>query len=344
MILWYIRRVSDARARRVAFTGAASFLGQNLIGVLEDDARIERIVAFDVQAPATAAAKTLYCELDLTRPLAPERMAEVLADQRIDTIAHLAFLSSPSHASAWAHELESIGTMHTLTAAEQAGVRKLVLWSQTVLYGAWPTNPNFLTEKHPLRARKVEGFFADKMDAESEALRFGAHRPGRVVTILRTAPILGPTVKNYVTRYLTPRLVPTLMGFDPLWQLLHEVDAVAAFKLAIERDLPGTFNIAGDGVLPLSTVIKLAGRATLPLPGPLAAPLVRAVWATRGTGAPAGFLDYLRYVCVADTTAAAREMGFRPAHTTREAVLDFASVQRLRDARLLADDDRTTEG
>ena len=37
-------------------------------------------------------------------------------------------------------------------AARHAQVRKLVLWSQTWLYGAHPSNPNFLTEKHPLRA------------------------------------------------------------------------------------------------------------------------------------------------------------------------------------------------
>jgi UDP-glucose 4-epimerase len=52
-----------------------------------------------------------------------------------------------------------------------------------------------------------------------------------VVTVLRLAPILGPTVNNYLTRYLGRRVVPTLMGFDPLMQFLHEVDALAAFKL-----------------------------------------------------------------------------------------------------------------
>ena len=332
--------MASTRGLRVAFTGAASFLGQNLIGLLEEDARVERIVALDVEPPASGAAKTLFCDIDLTRPLAAERIADALREQRVDTLVHLAFLASPSRAKAWAHELESVGTMATLSAADHAGVRKLVLWSQTMLYGAWPTNPNFLTEKHPLRARKTEGFFADKIEAEAEVRRFGERVPGRVVTVLRTAPILGPTVRNYLTRYLAQGFVPTLMGFDPLWQLLHEVDAVAAFKLAIDRDAPGTFNIAGDGVLPLSTVIKLAGRASLPLPGPLVGPLLAAAWATELAGAPPAFLDYLRYVCVSDTEHAETTMGFRPAHSTREAVLDYASAQRLRDARLLADGDR----
>ena len=81
----------------------------------------------------------------------------------MDTLLHLAFLSSPTHASAWAHELESVGTMHVLNAARRVTLRKLILWSQTILYGAHPTNPNFLTERHPLRADAEDPFFADKI-------------------------------------------------------------------------------------------------------------------------------------------------------------------------------------
>lgn len=324
------------RRRSVAFTGSSSFLGQNLVGLLEEDPQVKRIVSIDVEAPATAGAKTRHHAIDLTAPRDVDRLAQIFIDEGVDTVVHLAFLASPSHAEAWAHELESVGTLHALTAVRQAATRKLVLWSQTLLYGAHPTNPNYLTEKHPLRARKGERYFADKIEAEAEALRY-ASGEGKVVTVLRTAPILGPTVHNYLTRYLARRVVPTIMGFDPLVQFLHEIDAVAAFKVAIDRDVSGTFNVVGDGVLPLSTVIRLAGRLSLPVPGPLAGPMVGASWALQLADAPASFLDYLRYVCVADGERAERELGFRPAYGTREALLDYASAQRLRDASLLRD-------
>jgi UDP-glucose 4-epimerase len=160
--------------------------------------------------------------------------------------------------------------------------------------------------------------------------------PGSVVTILRTAPILGPTVRNYLTRFLSRRLVPTAMGYDPLWQLLHEVDAVAAFRMALLRDAPGTFNIVGGGVLPLSTIIRLAGRAPLPVPHPIAGLAAGALWIAQLGDMPRSFLDYLRYVCVADGDLAARKLGFRAAYSTREAVLDFANAERLREVRLLS--------
>ncbi len=321
--------------RTVAIVGAASFLGKNLIGLLEDDDRIERIVAIDVTAPNTAGAKTRTYEVDLTQPTSEERVAEILAAERADSLAHVAFLTSPVHGEAWAHEFESVGTMHLLNAVRQSPVRKLVMWSQTLLYGAHPTNPNFLSERHPLRARRGEPFFADKIEAEAEVERFAQRASGTVVTILRTAPILGPTVRNYVSRYLARRFVPTMMGYDPLLQFLHEADAIAAFKLALLRDAPGTFNIAAEGVLPLNTVIRLAGRVAIPIPHPIARPLATASWVAQFAEAPPSFLDYLRYVCVADGDKAAREMGFRPAYTTREALLDYTSAQRLRDARLL---------
>ena len=121
-------RTARSRARVVAVTGAASFLGTNLIGLLEEDERVDRIVAVDAKAPSTAGPKTRSYEVDFTQPTTEARLAEILAAERTDTVVHLAFLSSPSHATAWAHELESVGTMHVLVAARHAQIRKFVMW------------------------------------------------------------------------------------------------------------------------------------------------------------------------------------------------------------------------
>jgi UDP-glucose 4-epimerase len=304
---------------------------------LEEDERVRRIVSLDVTTPKTAGQKTRSYDVDLTLSASEDRVTEILAAEGADTLVHLAFLSSPAHAVAWAHELESVGTMHLLNAARRTDVRKIVMRSHTYLYGAYPTNPNYLTESHPLRARRAEPFFADKIAAESDILHYADGGRARVVTVLRTAPILGPTVRGYLGKYLGRHLVPTILGFDPLWQFLHEADAVAALKLAVDRDVPGIFNVVGDGVLPLSTVVKLAGRIALPVPRSVAKALVGALWLTQVAEAPPTLLDYLQYLCVADGDRAKRELGFAPAYTTREALLDFAGAQHLRDAHLLTE-------
>jgi len=324
-----------ARGRSVAITGADSFLGRNLIGLLEEDDGYGRLVALDVRRPRTAGAKTRFYEVDLTHPGVEARLAEILLAEGVDTVVHLAFLSSPTAAEAWAHELESAGTMHVLNACRQAPPDKLVMWSQTVLYGPHPSNPNHLTERHPLRGIRGSRFLADKIEAEREVSRFAEAHPDACVTILRLAPLLGPTVESWVTRWLSRRLVPTLMGFDPLVQFVHEMDAVAAFKLALDRRAPGVFNVVGEGVLPVSTVTKLAGRVSVPVPARVMRATASLLWTVNANEAPPHFVAFRRYLCVADGAEARRALGFVPACTTREAVIDFAGALRLREARLL---------
>src|SRR5262249_50590679 len=145
-------------------------------------------VAIDVRPPSTAERKTRFYEVDFTGASAEARLSEILVAERADTLVHVAFTSSPTHATAHVHELESVGTRYVLVAARQANVRKVVVWSQTLLYGAHPSNPNFLTEKHPLRAPATEPWFKDKIEAENETARFAERTPDAVVTILRTAP------------------------------------------------------------------------------------------------------------------------------------------------------------
>lgn len=325
----------------IALTGASTFLGKNLVGALEDDASVARVITISPRAAerggAAAGPKTRAYTVDLTSPSAAEAVSELLIAERATSLVHLAFLSAPTRATAWAHELEAVGTMHLLAGARHAPIEKLVTWSQTSLYGAHGTNPNFLTERHALRADPDEPYFADKIAAEREVEAFAARAKDVCVTVLRTAPIVGPTVQNFVTRYLADRVVITLLGFDPLWQFVHEMDAITAFKLALDRDVPGVFNVVGGGVLPLSAVVKLAARRTLPLFHPVAEALTSALWAAGTSPVPPSFLRYLRFVCVADGEQAARKLGFRPAYTTREALADWVSARGLRDAHLLQD-------
>ncbi len=323
--------------RRIAIVGARSFLGRNLIALLEDDPKVERLLAIDDEPtpPSLRDSGRLQSFVaDLTAPGAEAKLVAVLEQERIDTVVHVAFLDAPSHASAFAHELESVGTMRLVRALRRTQVTKVVLWSQTWLYGANPQNPNFLGEDAELGAPREEPWFADKIEAEKEFARFRDDHPEVTVTVLRTAPILGPTVDNLISRYLGRTLVPTLLGYDPVIQLLHEVDAIGALKWAVFRNVPGAYNIVGDGVLPLSVGIRLAARRPLPLPSAIAARVSSAMWLAQMGDAPTAFLRYLRYVCVADG-AKARAAGHRPTFSTREAILDFVGAQRLRDVHLL---------
>ena len=55
-----------------------------------------------------------------------------------------------------------------------------------------------------------------------------------------------------LTSYFSLPVVPTVLGFDPRLQFVHEDDGLDALRRATVGDHPGTFNVAGDGVLTLS--------------------------------------------------------------------------------------------
>jgi UDP-glucose 4-epimerase len=328
-------RRRGARGRSIALTGVNTFLGRNLVGLLEEDDAVARVVILDVKNRATPSKKSVFYEIDLTQPAVESRVAEILHAEQVDTLAHLALVANPTQATAWAHELESVGTMHVLAACRKHRLRKLVLPSSTLVYGAHPSNPNYLTENHPLRGLHGSHFIDDKIDVESQVRSFAAESNKCVVTVLRFAPLLGPTVDNYVARWLSRRLVPTVMGHDPLVQFVHELDALAALKLALDREVPGAFNIVGEGVLPISTVVKLAGRLSVPIPYPIFRRLAALFWVAQLSEAPPSFVAALRYLCVADGGRARQVLGFLPVYATRDAVLDFEGALRLREARLL---------
>ena len=315
--------VASSAPRSVAITGAFGFLGRALIERLEARPEVERILALDLKPPPGTLHKTSFVQIDLTRPRADERMADALRESEAEILVHLALLYNPIHNASYAHEVEAIGTLQVLGAATAAELSAVSVVSNTALYGAAPDNPNFLTEDRPLRAGRQGRFLADKLEIERQFQSYREQRPSVRVAILRMAPILGPTVRNPATRLLSRPLVPVLLGCDPLMQFLHEDDAIRALELATLQRADGVYNIAPPGSLPLSSILKLLGRTPLPLPPPLARAGMAALWSLLGIGTPPSWLDYLRYVWVADGSLAERELGLNYGFSTRETVAAF---------------------
>ena len=308
----------------VAVTGAQSFLGKEVIRRLEEDQRYVKILAIDIRKPDILMTKTQFHKVDLTLPNADEEVAHILSRERADTLLHLALLSKPTHNKTWAHELEAIGTMYVLNACAACKVHKVVIWSLSALYGAHPQNPNFLDEQNTLRGVAESRFFTDKLEAERLARRFRKENPASVMTILRMAHILGRRFNNYVSRFIAMPVVPVMAGYDPVIQLLHEEDAIEAFKLSLDSDFNGEYNVASDGVLPLSTVLAMAGRIAVPVPHFLAFPLAKVLWMTQVLDLPPMYFDFLRFLCVANIDKAKEEMGYSPRFDIRDIIREFA--------------------
>ncbi len=322
----------NPNARVVAVTGACTFLGSELIKRLEEDPHCARIVALDVRQPDLPLEKTTFSQVDLTLPSAGATLAEVLRRESVDTVVHGAFLSYPTHATGWAHELEDIGTMHVLNACAEVLPARFILISTTMVYGASPDNPAYITEDRPLEPNHRSRYLDDRVRAELQVSRFAAENPAVSVAVLRFAPVLGPTVTNMFTRFFSRPVVPVMMGHDPLLQFIHEADAVWALKLALDSDAQGPFNIIGKGVLPYATVLAYMGRLPLPVPYALARPATKALWATQVLDSPPAMLRFLRYLCVADGSRASEALGYSPRFSIRRTIKDFLGLTGEDDA------------
>lgn len=310
-------------SKRIAITGVRTFLGQRLIATLEADPACEHIVALDVRPPHRAGAKTRFRRLDLTDPASDEQCADILRDDGIDTLVHSAFLAFPSHSRSWAHELEAIGSLYVMNAVAEARIKKFVLCSTTAVYGAHPSNPAFLEEKSQLRGVRGSRWVGDRVTVEKELDRLRRDFPALVATSLRFCMTVGPTIRNFYTKLLRPQIVPTVMGYDPLVQFLHEEDAVAALVHTVAGDHPGVFNVVGDGTLYYSDVLRLGGKISVPVPHFLGYPAASALFNLELSVVPGPFLDYFRYGWVADGRAMHNVLGFEPRWSSREAIASF---------------------
>ncbi len=326
--------MSPRRAlRSLAITGLGSFVGQRIATRLLESASPPRVVGLDLSLPRRLEGRVAFHRVDLTEPTADSALAEILEKERCDAVLHAAFFTDPYPDLEYAHELEVVGSLHVMNACAASQVRKLVVTSTAQVYGARADNPNFLTEAHPLRAHPDAHAVRDRAEMEGLLRLFATRHPDMVVTSLRPCWIAGPTYDSAVTRRLGADRVTTLLGYDPLMQFLHEDDLLRAVELALEADAPGPINLAGDGVLPLSTLLRIARRRTLPVPHPFLYRFGYLDAMSRFGDPPAGFYDYLRFLWVVDTSCAHEALGFQPVYTTQEAWMSQVVSRRMRRYR-----------
>ena len=232
----------------------------------------------------------------------------------METVVHAAFFTNPRRDASYAHELESIGTLNLAAAAAAAGVRHVVLRSFTAVYGARGQNPSFLTEEHAAAARaRASAGCATSWRPSSTRPSFARRYPGdagdgAALRAAARARASTPSTRGSSTK----RVVPVLMGYDPLLQLLHPDDALdAAVAGARARRRRGVLQrrarAARSRCSPRSTWRR---RSPCPCRTRLAYPAAD-LCGRRGLGeAPGGFVDYARYPFVADGEKARRELGF----------------------------------
>jgi UDP-glucose 4-epimerase len=306
----------------VLVTGIGSVLGSLVAGILATQPHMRVIGAGRVAPePTPADVEVRVCDMN------GETLLTMMRTARVDTVVHL---DMSGEEEALPYEIPGRGNVYraieVLGACRAADVKRIVMRSSTLVYGARPDAPVFLPETAPLSGGALAGLLQDYIEIERLVADFKARHPDMRIIMVRCAPVAGSGVRSPVVQFFSRRPAPVLAGFDPRVQVLHIHDAAVALALATLYDqVDGAFNIAAHPPLLLSQAILLAGGQPLPLPA-FAFQAVSLLESVRSLiGALPFPIEYLQYACVGDARRAARELHWEPQRQPDETLREIAT-------------------
>lgn len=287
-------------------TGAAGNLGRL---VVQQSHREFDVIAVDRRPVVGLPKDVRFLNTDVRwRPI-----EDVFRTSDITSIVHLGIRHSP-RSPVDQYRSNVVGTQRVLELAARYGVRRLVVLSSANIYGPDPDNSHFLNEDAPLLGAEHHAEIRDLVAVDATVQSFFYRQPDVSTVLLRPVNIVGPRVNNAPSQYLRLERPWTVMGFDPMIQLIHEEDVVQAILLALRQPVRGVFNVVGPGEAPLSRIFEVLGRSPRPIPLPVAKSVLSMSWRLGLTGFPTPELRHVQYHCIVDGSAAREKLGFEPSH------------------------------
>jgi UDP-glucose 4-epimerase len=315
-------------SQRILITGLASHWGGRLAQQLEREANVHAIVGVDTIDPRHELHRTEFVRVDTDDAL----LRRIVRAAAIDTVVDTRLIPDPVESGvARAHEVNVLGTQSILAACggAESPVRKLVFKSSAHYYGCDQDDPSFFTEEMKRERPARTAIERDVVDAEAAVADFADANPGVTVTVVRFTAAIGGELRDSHLSLLGLPVVPSILGFDPRWQFIHEDDVVGVLAHAVRNELPGTYNAAADGVLALSEVVSLLGKPLLPVLPPWGTVFTAMQLRRLGLRVPVEMLRDLRFGRGLDNRRL-KAAGYSYRYTTREAVQKLRAHQRLR--------------
>lgn len=310
----------------VAVTGAATGLGLALIERLASRSDLEWLVGLDTTAARVDG--VIWRQAEVRDPLLATRLAGVT------TLVHLATSYDVSANAESRRALNVRGTELVLEAAVSAGVERVVLVTSAGVYAPRPGDPIPLPERAALLALPDDSLVGDHVDVERLALAAG--RAGLAVTVLRPATLMGGRLGRGYDGALLGQLsgsrLLAIRGTEPLWQLCHIDDLLAALELAALGAVTGAVTVGCDGWLAQSEVEAIAGLRRLVLPAAVAISTAERLHRLGISAGSPRELDHLLAPLVVPSTAL-RTAGWVPQWTNEAALRAHLAASSTGDRR-----------
>jgi len=238
-----------------------------------------------------------------------KRAAEdVFRTAHADAVIHMGTVTHLLQKSEDRYRINLGGTRAVWDHCHTYHVSHAIFVGRHTYYGAAPDAPLYHTEEEPPSGATTFPELADLVAADLYAGSALWRYPEIATSVLRVCYTLGPSHHGTLATFLAPPIIPLVLGFDPLFQFMHEDDAAEAIVVALEKKARGVFNVSGPPPLPLSVIAHAAGKRTLPVPERL----FRAMLGRFGLpGLPQGAIAHIKYPIVIDSMRFKKTIGFR---------------------------------
>lgn len=303
---------------KVLVTGAAGRLGRIVVSALSDVGH--EVLGIDRRRFDASPARMF--ETDLLKRGAED----VFRVERPEVVVHSASVTQLDTEPHDRYRVNLVGTQTVFEHSARYGVKQALFVGRHTYYGASADSPLYHSEDEPPLGLETFPELADLVAADLYAGSMLWREPRMVTTVLRFVYTLGPSQTGTLSDFLSGPRVPRVLGFDPLFQFMHEEDAARAVLTVIEAGVRGVFNVAGPAPLPLSVIIHACGRTSLPLPERL---VPRAFGRLGFSELPRRALSHIKYPLVVDDSRFRRATGFKHRHGQRDTLAAFVSGGQL---------------
>lgn len=312
---------------RVLITGAAGFIGQQLLNELASQQPKWTLIAADIRAQTVQGLKANVepVLLDISEP---SQVLDCVAAWKPDAIVHLASVVTPPRgmSDAQLHAIDVGGTRAIVEAALANNVQQLIVTSSGAAYGYYPENAEWIDENDPLRGHDHFAYAKHKREVEVLLANTRRHHPELKQLVLRPGTILGERVNNQITDMFKKRSVLGIKGSDSRFVFIWDQDVVAIIRQGLESGAHGIYNLAGDGALSLQEIAAILGKPYRPLPAGLISGALRILKPLGLSQYGPEQLDFLRYRPVLNNRRLKEEFGYQPRYTSREAFMAFVQA------------------
>nr|WP_307671610.1 NAD-dependent epimerase/dehydratase family protein [Streptomyces sp. V2I9] len=318
--------------RRVVVTGATGNVGTAVVRALAADPGIGSVLGLARRRPALEIPKVRWDTVDLSRADNEDRITALL--HGADAVVHLAWRFRPTHDPVVTWRSNVLGSRRVFDSVVRGKVPALVYASSVGAYSPGPKDEPGVDETWPTDGWPDAAYCREKAYLERVLDAFELRHPEVRVVRMRPGFIFKETAapeqrRIFAGRHapgplLRPDLLPFVPDLDGLrFQVLHTDDAAEAYRLAVLRDVRGSFNLAADPVVDAPVLAELLGARIVRLPRALLRTALAGAWHARAVPASPHLFDAVLRVPVMDTDRAHDVLGWRPRRTAEDALTDF---------------------